>query len=370
MKRAAAICTFSLLAAIATLVETASARSRSSMGGSGVVLPRSGGVPLMAVISLNDQRITVYDAQGKILQAPVSTGRREYETPAGVYSILEKNREHYSNLYDDAAMPFMQRITWSGIALHAGDLPGYPASHGCIRLPHSVAEELFELTKIGMRVVVVRDDMHPVEIAHPALFKPGAIRSELGLVSSASEPSQVVPAATGSSRNQTWRSIANIKLARAQAAARAEEEASNVAAKAKSDAARLSNNVTRAEGARARAEVQLKHAERTLAEHDRPGQWRTRTAPRSDHRCFGDSERSGTPPQPKLSLRSTLRGGPIGLVLQARSVCPERTKIAGAKRAGAVFVTASEASCSPRPHVELDVLSALRSETRWYDHTR
>ena len=264
MKRAAAVSTFSLLAVFATLVETANARSRSSMGGSGVVLPRSASVPLMAVISLNDQRITVYDAQGKILQAPVSTGRREYETPAGVYSILEKNREHYSNLYDDASMPFMQRITWSGIALHAGALPGYPASHGCIRLPHRVAEGFFELTKIGMRVVVVRDDMNPVEIAHPALFKPGAIRSEVGLVSSSSGPSQELPAATGSARSQTWRSIANIKLARAQAAARAAEEASSAAAKAKSDAARLSNEVMRAEGARERAEVQLKHAERML----------------------------------------------------------------------------------------------------------
>jgi hypothetical protein len=263
MKRAAAVSTFSLLAAFATLVETASARSRSSMGGSGVVLPRSASAPLMAVISLNDQRITVYDALGKILQAPVSTGRRVYETPAGVYSILEKNREHYSNLYDDASMPFMQRITWSGIALHAGALPGYPASHGCIRLPHRVAEQLFELTKIGMRVVVVREDMHPVEIAHPALFKPGAIRSEVGLVS-ASGPTQEVPAATAPDRSQTWRSTAKIKLAQAQAAARAAEEASSAAAKAKLDAARLSNEVMRAEGATERAEVQLKHAERML----------------------------------------------------------------------------------------------------------
>ena len=135
----------------------------------------------MAVISLNDQRVTIYDAGGKILRAPVSTGRTGYETPAGIYSVIEKNREHYSNLYDDASMPFMQRITWSGIALHAGVLPGQPASHGCIRLPHRFAEQIFDMTKLGMRVVVVRDDMSPIDIAHPALFKPGPVRSEAAL---------------------------------------------------------------------------------------------------------------------------------------------------------------------------------------------
>ena len=104
----------------------------------------------MAVVSLSQQRVTIYDADGKILQAPVSTGQKGYETPAGIYSVIEKNREHYSNLYDDASMPFMQRLTWSGIALHAGVLPGYPASHGCIRMPHAFAEQLFELTKLGL----------------------------------------------------------------------------------------------------------------------------------------------------------------------------------------------------------------------------
>ena len=127
----------------------------------------------MAVVSLRSQRVTVYGARGKMLEAPVSTGKPGYETPAGIYSILQKRRDHFSNLYNDAAMPFMQRITWSGIALHAGDLPGYPASHGCIRMPYGFAAELFELTKKGMRVVVMRDDMAPVEFAHPALFKPG-----------------------------------------------------------------------------------------------------------------------------------------------------------------------------------------------------
>ena len=157
-------------------------------------LSRMPGPPVLAVVSLGSQRVTIYDAEGKILRAPVSTGQTGYETPAGIYAILEKNREHYSNLYDDASMPFMQRITWTGIALHAGVLPGRPASHGCIRMPYGFAEQLFDLTKIGMRVVIVRDDMTPVEFAHPALFKPGPIRSEVVLASAADRTATRYPA--------------------------------------------------------------------------------------------------------------------------------------------------------------------------------
>ena len=106
------------------------------------VASRIAGEPIMAIVSLQNQRITVYDANGWILQAPVSSGQKGRETPAGIFSIIEKQAEHYSNLYDDAYMPHMQRITWSGIALHGGPLPGYPASHGCIRMPYGFAERL------------------------------------------------------------------------------------------------------------------------------------------------------------------------------------------------------------------------------------
>jgi lipoprotein-anchoring transpeptidase ErfK/SrfK len=85
------------------------------------------GPPVMAIVSIKDQRVSLYDAEGGSIRSPVSSGAGGYETPVGTYSILQKNREHYSNVYDDAAMPFMQRITWSGIALHEGQLPGYPA---------------------------------------------------------------------------------------------------------------------------------------------------------------------------------------------------------------------------------------------------
>jgi lipoprotein-anchoring transpeptidase ErfK/SrfK len=133
---------------------------------------RSAGEPTMAIVSLRSQRITVYDAQGWILRAPVSSGSKGRETPAGIFSVIQKVEEHYSNLYDDAFMPHMQRITWSGIALHGGVLPGHPASHGCIRLPFDFAAQLFDVTRMGIRVIVAPDDVAPVDIAHPLLFQP------------------------------------------------------------------------------------------------------------------------------------------------------------------------------------------------------
>ncbi|HVQ66888.1 MAG TPA: L,D-transpeptidase family protein, partial [Bradyrhizobium sp.] len=138
---------------------------------------RSAGDPIMAIVSLRSQRITVYDAHGWILRAPVSSGSKGRETPAGIFSVIQKVEEHYSNLYDDAFMPHMQRITWSGIALHGGVLPGRPASHGCIRLPFDFAAQLFDATTMGVRVIVAPGDVAPVEISHPLLFqpKPGAV---------------------------------------------------------------------------------------------------------------------------------------------------------------------------------------------------
>jgi len=131
---------------------------------------------MMAIVSLRDQRITVYDANGWILRAPVSSGKRGRETPAGIFSVIQKDADHHSNLYDDAFMPHMQRLTWSGIALHGGPLPGYPASHGCVRMPFEFAERLFDMTQMGLRVIVAPSDVVPVEIVHPALpvSKPGA----------------------------------------------------------------------------------------------------------------------------------------------------------------------------------------------------
>ena len=216
--------------------------------------------------------MSIYAGGNKVLQAPVSTGQKDYETPAGIYSVIEKNREHYSNLYDDAAMPFMQRLTWSGIALHAGALPGYPASHGCIRMPYEFAEQLFDLSKMGMRVVVVRDDMSPVDFAHPALFKPGPIRSEASIAPVADRPSDGVASSTtgGAGAGQTWRSIAAAKAAAAATAAARADAAARASSKARSEAAPFFKKMRIAEGAKLRAEALVRQAERALESADSP----------------------------------------------------------------------------------------------------
>ena len=160
------------LAALVVAGDHAAARSARTESSVEFIQSRIAGEPIMAVVSLRDQRITLYDATGWILRAPVSSGQKGRETPAGIFSVIQKEAEHYSNLYDDAFMPHMQRITWSGIALHGGPLPGFPASHGCIRMPYDFAARLFDLTRLGIRVIVAPTDVAPIEIAHPALFMP------------------------------------------------------------------------------------------------------------------------------------------------------------------------------------------------------
>jgi hypothetical protein len=159
-------------AALISAVDLAGAAGRHGVREVESVAARAAGEPIMAIVSLHSQMVTVYDAKGWILRAPVSTGQKGRETPAGIFSVIQKQAEHYSNLYDDAFMPHMQRITWSGIALHGGVLPGYPASHGCIRMPFDFAAQLFEETPLGLRVIVAPTDVEPIEIAHPALFPP------------------------------------------------------------------------------------------------------------------------------------------------------------------------------------------------------
>src|SRR5471030_1426964 len=136
--------------------------------------PRDAGEPIMAIVSIKSQQVTFYDADGWILRAPVSTGTTGRETPAGVFALIEKDKDHHSSMYDDAWMPNMQRITWNGIALHGGPLPGYAASHGCVRMPYGFAEKLFDKTRIGMRVIIAPNDAAPVEFSHTALFMPNA----------------------------------------------------------------------------------------------------------------------------------------------------------------------------------------------------
>jgi hypothetical protein len=225
------------LAALIAAGEPAGATSARSKHSVESIGSRTAGEPIMAIVSLRNQRITVYDSNGWILRAPVSSGQKGRETPAGIFSVIEKKAEHYSNLYDDAYMPHMQRITWSGIALHGGLLPGYPASHGCVRMPFDFAARLFGTTRRGMRVIVAPDDVEPVEIAHPNLFlsKPAA------------------------------GAFAAVRFAEAEEAARKADQAKLSAVTASREAARVTMPVRVAENLKRRAEVQLAAAETALS---------------------------------------------------------------------------------------------------------
>lgn len=128
------------------------------------------GSAVSIVVSLAEQRAYVFRADKLMGVTTVSTGKPGHETPSGEFKILEKKEFHRSNLYSDAPMPFMQRLTWDGIALHAGDLPGRPASHGCIRLPKAFARQLFDLTTMGGTVTIVEDTF-----GDPGLYAPTPI---------------------------------------------------------------------------------------------------------------------------------------------------------------------------------------------------
>ncbi len=128
--------------------------------------------PLLLAVSLSKQRITLFDAGIAVADSPISSGTPRNPTPTGIFSVIQKQWWHRSNLYSAAPMPFMQRLTWSGVALHAGELPGYPASHGCIRLPDEFAVRLWGTTGIGTRVIVTQNEIKPQPISHPKLFTP------------------------------------------------------------------------------------------------------------------------------------------------------------------------------------------------------
>lgn len=117
-------------------------------------VPGAPGEGLRIVVSIPEQQVYVFEDGALLATSPVSTGRRGHETPVGTFRILQKKTHHRSNLYDDAPMPFMQRLTWRGVALHAGRVPGYPASHGCIRLPRWFAKKLYGLTDFDTWVTV------------------------------------------------------------------------------------------------------------------------------------------------------------------------------------------------------------------------
>src|SRR3954470_10307629 len=128
--------------------------------------------PMVMIVSLTTQQAYVYRNGLRIGASTVSTGKTGKDTPTGVFTILQKNAKHRSNIYNNAPMPYMQRLTWDGIALHAGNLPGYPASHGCVRLPMAFAQGLFAETSMGMTVVVTRGAPNPARLDEGDLLAP------------------------------------------------------------------------------------------------------------------------------------------------------------------------------------------------------
>ena len=229
------------LAAMAALTASTAAKQARPAAPTEATAPREAGEPIMAIVSIKSQKVTFYDADGWILRAPVSTGITGRETPAGVFALLEKDKDHHSTLYDDAWMPNMQRITWNGVALHGGPLPGYAASHGCVRMPFDFAEKLFDKTEIGMRVIISPNDAEPVEFSHPALFVPNK---------------EAIAAAPAKAE----------ALAReAEEAAQAADEAKKAAAAATREAALLPASLRKLQGLKTRADAELAYADRVLA---------------------------------------------------------------------------------------------------------
>jgi lipoprotein-anchoring transpeptidase ErfK/SrfK len=239
--RPPAIATLAAMAALTAPVADATARqARQPAPPTEATAPRTAGEPIMAIVSIKTQHVTFYDADGWILRAPVSTGTKGRETPAGVFAVVEKEKDHHSSMYDDAWMPNMQRITWNGIAMHGGPLPGYAASHGCVRMPYGFAEKLFDKTRIGMRVIISPNDATPVEISHAALFMPKA------------------EAAAAPARAET--------LAREAAeAVKTADQTKKAAATAVREAAVLTASLRKLEGLKARADTELASADKALA---------------------------------------------------------------------------------------------------------
>jgi hypothetical protein len=233
--RLTVIATFAAIAALTTL--TADVRARQARE---AAAPREAGEPIMAIVSIKSQQVTFYDADGWIVSAPVSTGTKGRETPAGVFTVLEKDLDHHSTLYDDASMPHMQRLTWNGIALHGGPLPGYAASHGCVRMPYGFAENLFDKTRIGMRVIISPNDAAPVEFSHAALLVPTA---------------EAIAAAPARAETLARETVETAKAA---------DEAKKSAKAAAREATSAKATLRKAEGQKSSADADLASAEKAL----------------------------------------------------------------------------------------------------------
>jgi len=150
--------------------------------------------PVQIIVSIDQQKLHLYSDGAHVADSSVATGVPQLPTPLGIFSVIQKQRFHRSNIYSNAPMPFMQRITWSGVALHEGENIGHPASHGCIRMPHDFAVRLYALARLGARVIVARPELRPVPIADPHLFVHKAAPPPVATAPVAPEPAP--PAAT------------------------------------------------------------------------------------------------------------------------------------------------------------------------------
>lgn len=148
---------------------------------------------MLAIISIGQQRLHFYSGGRHIMDVPVATGVPGHLTPLGVFSVIQRDRLHHSNLYSNAPMPFMERITWSGVALHEGPGVGRQASHGCIRMPHDFAARLWQLPTMGMRVIIAQSELRPAEFTDPHLF----VHKDKLLTSAAAQAKPIETAQTG-----------------------------------------------------------------------------------------------------------------------------------------------------------------------------
>jgi lipoprotein-anchoring transpeptidase ErfK/SrfK len=328
--------------------------------------------PLFAVVSLSDQRISVYNADGLVARSRISSGMPGYRTPTGIFTIIQRNRYHRSNIYAGAPMPYMQRLTWSGIALHQGVVPGYPASHGCIRLPGSFAVDLWGMTRIGERVVVAQHDVSPEDFSHPRLpapamqpppmvasgqgappLKPGSGQAGAGLTQVATAD-QAVPAALtapanprllnpmeyarelkakaaadGAEAARAVKAAVETAAAKAAAARRAaadfrqalaaqERAEAKVAARAKAIAtARTAEAAEVAETAKADAEAELAAAVRAV-EAAQAAERRAAEEAREAQRAWREATRAVEEAE-QLAKEATRRAAPVSVLISRKS---------------------------------------------------
>jgi hypothetical protein len=218
--------------------------------------------PLFFVISLNNQHVSVYSNDGLYERSPVSTGQPGHPTPRGIFTIVGKERMHHSNIYSGAPMPYMQRITWSGVAMHEGVLPGYAASHGCIRLPHDFARRMFGITQGNERVIISRQDIAPAPFAHPKLPLPALLPAPgAGAVASISE--RLLQNAMASARGESDTSPLEMVAAKADDAPGVEQKLLNPHDYAKAMRARAAKRAEEAAASAspARAAIEAKSRE-------------------------------------------------------------------------------------------------------------